>query len=191
MAAYSFYFSKNLGAYGEGGMVTTDDGDLAHRVRILRDHGSPERYYHEVIGLNGRLDEIQAAVLRAKLPHLADWNARRRAHAARYADLLADVEGVTLPDIAPYAEHVFHLYVVRVAQRDELRAYLRERDIGAGIHYPVPCHLQPAFRQLGYKGGDLPVTEKVVGEILSLPMYAELTDGQQVYVADAIREFYG
>jgi dTDP-4-amino-4,6-dideoxygalactose transaminase len=191
MAAYSFYFSKNLGAYGEGGMVTTNDSDMAHQVRILRDHGSPKRYYHEVIGLNGRLDEIQAAILRAKLPHLENWNAQRRAHAARYADLLADIEEVTTPDIAPYAEHVFHLYVVRVAQRDDLRAYLRERNIGVGIHYPVPCHLQPAFQRLGYKSGDLPVTEKVVGEILSLPMYAELTAEQQAYVADAMREFYG
>jgi dTDP-4-amino-4,6-dideoxygalactose transaminase len=191
LAAYSFYFSKNLGAYGEGGMVTTNDSDLAHRVRILRDHGSPQRYYHQIVGLNGRLDEIQAAILRAKLPHLENWNEQRRAHAARYAGLLADIEGVITPDIAPYAEHVFHLYVVRVARRDHLRAYLRERDIGAGVHYPVPCHLQPAFQHLGYKSGDLPVTEKVVGEILSLPMYAELTDGQQIYVADAICEFYG
>jgi dTDP-4-amino-4,6-dideoxygalactose transaminase len=191
MAAYSFYFSKNLGAYGEGGLVTTNDDVLARKVHMLRDHGSPERYHHEMVGLNGRLDEIQAAVLRAKLPHLANWNAKRRAHVARYADLLADIEGVITPDIAPYAEHVFHLYVVRVAQRDELRACLRERDIGAGIHYPVPCHLQPAFGQLGYKKGDLPVTEKVVGEILSLPMYAELTEEQQVYVVGAIREFYG
>jgi dTDP-4-amino-4,6-dideoxygalactose transaminase len=191
LAAYSFYFSKNLGAYGEGGMVTTNDSDLACKVRILRDHGSPERYHHEMVGLNGRLDEIQAAVLRAKLPHLERWNAQRRAHAARYTDLLAHIEGVITPDVAPYAEHVFHLYVVRVAQRDELLAYLRERGIGAGVHYPVPCHLQPAFQQLGYKKGDLPVTEKVVGEILSLPMYAELTEEQQVYVADAIRGFYG
>jgi dTDP-4-amino-4,6-dideoxygalactose transaminase len=191
LAAYSFYFSKNLGAYGEGGMVTTDDDDLAHRVRIMRDHGSPERYYHQVVGLNARLDEIQAAVLRAKLPHLAEWNAKRRVHAARYADLLADIEGVIAPDVAPYAEHVFHLYVVRVAQRDQLQAYLRERNIGAGIHYPIPCHLQPAFQHLGYKSGDLPVTEQVVDEILSVPMYAELTEGQQIYVADAIREFYG
>jgi dTDP-4-amino-4,6-dideoxygalactose transaminase len=172
-------------------MVTTNDSDLAHRVRILRDHGSPQRYYHQIVGLNGRLDEIQAAILRAKLPHLENWNEQRRAHAARYAGLLADIEGVITPDIAPYAEHVFHLYVVRVARRDHLRAYLRERDIGAGVHYPVPCHLQPAFQHLGYKSGDLPVTEKVVGEILSLPMYAELTDGQQIYVADAICEFYG
>jgi dTDP-4-amino-4,6-dideoxygalactose transaminase len=191
VAAYSFYFSKNLGAYGEGGMVTTRDGELAQKLRMLRDHGSPERYHHELVGLNGRLDEIQAAVLRVKLPHLDDWNAQRRANAMHYTELLAGIEEAMAPAIAPYAEHVFHLYVVRVPQRDALLAHLRERGVGAGIHYPVPCHLQPAFRELGYAPGDLPVTERIAGEIVSLPMYAELTAEQRVYVADAIREFYG
>ncbi len=190
MAAFSFYFSKNLGAYGEGGMVTTDDDDLAEKVRLLRDHGSPQRYQHEMVGMNGRLDEIQAGVLRAKLPHLEDWNERRRANAAHYSELLGDVEGLVLPHVADYAEHVFHLYVLRAPRRGELREWLRERGIGAGIHYPIPCHLQAAFRSLDCPAGELPVTEQIVGEIISLPMYPELKREQQVYVVDAIREFY-
>lgn len=190
LAAYSFYFSKNLGAYGEGGMVTTNDAELAQRVRLLRDHGSPKRYYHEVVGMNGRLDEIQAAVLRAKLPYLDAWNSQRRANAAHYTELLAAVPQVQAPVIADYAEPVFHLYVARVSERDALLAYLKEQGVGAGIHYPIPCHLQPAFADLGYKTGDLPVTEKIVGEIISLPMYAELTTEQREYVVATIQKFY-
>jgi len=190
VAVYSFYFSKNLGAYGEAGMVTTNDSELARKVRLLRDHGSPQRYRHEVVGMNGRLDEIQAAVLRAKLPHLEEWNAHRRANAAYYAELLSDVKGVGLPSVASYAEHVFHLYVVRVPQRDELREHLQERGVGAGIHYPIPCHLQPALQSLGYRQGDLPVTEQIVDEIISLPMYAELTAEQCIYIVNAIQAFY-
>jgi dTDP-4-amino-4,6-dideoxygalactose transaminase len=190
VAAYSFYFSKNLGAYGEGGAVTTGDEALAARVRVLRDHGSPRRYYHEVIGTNGRLDEMQAAVLRLKLPYLDGWNELRRAHAAEYAQLLSGLPGLTLPQAAAYAEHVYHLYVVRLPRRDELKAYLAERGIGTGIHYPIPCHLQPAFAHLGYSPGDLPVTERIAGEILSLPMYPELTGEQRAYVAGAIHHFY-
>lgn len=190
VAAYSFYFSKNLGAYGEGGIVTTNDDKLAQKVRILRDHGSPQRYYHERVGINGRLDEIQAAVLRAKLPHLKTWNDQRRANAVHYTELLSDVTGVITPYIANYAEHVFHLYVVQAPRRDELKNYLQEHGIGTGIHYPVPCHLQPAFQSLGYSPGDLPVTEQMADEVISLPMYAELTADQRTYVADAICEFY-
>ncbi|MHC4617464.1 MAG: DegT/DnrJ/EryC1/StrS family aminotransferase [Planctomycetota bacterium] len=190
MAAYSFYFSKNLGAYGEAGMVTTTDGKLAEKVRMLRDHGSSQRYHHELVGMNGRLDEIQAAILRAKLPYLESWNGQRREHAAHYAVLLSGIETVIVPETADYAEHVFHLYVVRVPRRDELREYLYGRGVGTGIHYPIPCHLQPAFRSLGYQRGDLPVTEQVAGEILSLPMYAELTAEQRVYIASTVREFY-
>jgi dTDP-4-amino-4,6-dideoxygalactose transaminase len=190
VAAYSFYFSKNLGAYGEAGMVTTDDESLAEKLRILRDHGSPRRYYHELVGVNGRLDEIQAAIMRSKLPYLEGWNEQRRVNAAHYSDLLSDIDAVTLPEVAEYAEHVYHLYVIRVPRRDELKEYLDEQGIGTGIHYPVPCHLQPAFRSLGYERGDLPVTEKIVDEVLSLPMYPELTDEQRTYVVDKIREFY-
>ena len=189
VAAFSFYFSKNLGAYGEAGMITTNDDGLAQKMRMLRDHGSSQRYHHELIGLNGRLDEIQAAVLRAKLAHLESWNEQRRANAAHYAKLLSDLE-VIVPEVADYAEHVFHLYAVRVPRRDELKQYLQERGVGTGIHYPIPCHLQPAFRSLGYRQGDLPTTEQVADEILSLPMYAELTAKQCVYVVNTIRRFH-
>ncbi len=190
LAAFSFYYSKNLGAYGEGGMVTTGDDELARRLRMLRDHGSPERYRHEVVGMNARLDEVQAAVLRAKLPHLERWNALRRANAAHYDSLLARLEAVIPPAAAPYAEPVYHLYVIRARDRDGLQAWLRERGIGTGIHYPVPCHLQPAFRYLGYRPGDLPATEQAAGEILSLPMYPELRAEQRVYVAGAVHDYY-
>jgi dTDP-4-amino-4,6-dideoxygalactose transaminase len=190
MAAYSFYFSKNLGAYGEAGMVTTNDDDLAGRLRMLRDHGSPRRYYHDMVGVNGRLDEIQAAVLRAKLPYLDGWNEQRRANAAHYTELLSSVPDVRVPETADYAEHVFHLYVVRVPRRDELKAFLHERGVGTGIHYPVPCHLQPAFQSYHSGQGALAVTEQVVDELLSLPMYPELTADQRLYVVDGIRDFY-
>jgi dTDP-4-amino-4,6-dideoxygalactose transaminase len=190
IAAFSFYFSKNLGAYGEAGMVTTNDEELGRKVRMLRDHGSPRRYYHEMIGMNARLDEIQAAVLRAKLPHLETWNEQRRRNATHYTELLSGLEGVIVPRVAHYAQHVYHLYVVRVPRRDQLKAYLEERGVGTGIHYPVPCHLQPAFRSLGYRQDDFPVTEQIAGEILSLPMYPELTAEQQDFVVKAIRGFY-
>jgi len=190
IAAYSFYFSKNLGAYGEAGMVTTDDEELASKMRMLRDHGSPQRYYHRMIGVNGRLDEIQAAVLRAKLPHLESWNVQRRANAAHYTALLSDMTSVIVPKAADYSEHVYYLYVVRVPHRDQLKEYLHEQGVGTQIHFPVPCHLQPAFEYLGYKQGDRPITEQIVGEILSLPMYPELTAQQRSYVIDKIREFY-
>jgi dTDP-4-amino-4,6-dideoxygalactose transaminase len=190
IAAYSFYFSKNLGAYGEAGMLTTNDDQLARKVRLLRDHGSPQRYHHETIGMNARLDEIQAAVLRAKLPHLEAWNSQRRANAAHYTQLLSQVEAVLPPFAAEYAEHVFHLYVLRVPERDRLAAFLHDRGIGAGIHYPVPCHLQPALAYLGYRPGDLPVTESLAGEVISLPMYPELTAEQRAYVVAAIDQFY-
>lgn len=190
MAAFSFYCSKNLGAYGEAGMLTTDDARLAERARMLRDHGSPERYRHELIGLNGRLDEIQAAILRVKLPHMPEWNSQRRSNAAHYGVLLAGNEAVAVPREAGYAEHVYHLYVVRVPQRDELLAYLRAQGIGAGIHYPVPCHLQPALRGLGYRKGDLPATEQAAAEVLSLPMYPELTAEQRERVVEAVEAFY-
>lgn len=191
IAAFSFYFSKNLGAYGEGGIVTTNNDELAQKVRLLRDHGSPERYHHEMIGLNGRLDEIQAAVLRAKLPHLDSWNSRRRANAARYTESLTDLDAVLTPYVADYSEHAFHLYVLQLRHRDDLASHLRDGGIGVGIHYPIPCHLQPAFRFLGYTEGDLPVTEEIATRVISLPMYPELTAEQCVYVVDAIRDFYG
>jgi dTDP-4-amino-4,6-dideoxygalactose transaminase len=156
---------------------------------MLRDHGSGNRYYHDLVGMNGRLDEIQAVVLRAKLPHLGQWNEQRRQHAHIYHSLLAG-----LPVQTP-VEHagnrpVYHLYVIRAPKRDALQAWLKERGIGSGIHYPVPVHLQKAMAYLGYRAGDFPATEMVVGEILSLPMYAELTGDQISSVADAIHAFY-
>jgi dTDP-4-amino-4,6-dideoxygalactose transaminase len=190
IAAYSFYCSKNLGAYGEAGMVTSDDEELVSRVRLMRDHGSPRRYHHKVIGMNARLDEIQAAVLRAKLPFLEIWNSRRQEHAAHYNDLLNGVAGVVPPAAADHAEHVYHQYVVLATHRDELVEHLHRTGIGAGIHYPIPCHLQPALQHLGYDRGDLPVTEQIADKVLSLPMYAELGPEQVVYVVDTIRGFY-
>jgi dTDP-4-amino-4,6-dideoxygalactose transaminase len=188
-AAFSFYFSKNLGAYGEGGFITTNDDEIARRARMIRDHGSERRYYHDLIGWNARLDELQAVVLRAKLRHLAAWNDARRAHAAQYNALLAGLPVIT-PVECPGNRHVYHLYVVRVADRDRMQAYLKENNIASGIHYPVPIHLQQAMRDLGYHSGDLPVTERTVGEIISLPMYAELTDGQIDEVGAAVARFY-
>ena len=189
-AAFSFYYSKNLGAYGEGGFITTNDRELARKVRMIRDHGSERRYYHDLIGMNGRLDEIQAVVLRAKLPHLEEWNELRRSHATLYNQLLKDTPAM-LPVELPGNCAVYHLYVIRVPRRDELQAWLKEKGIGTGIHYPVPVHLQKSMSHLGYQMGDFPVTEEAVEQVLSLPMYAELTDEQIGQVAQAVREFVG
>ena len=189
-AAFSFYFSKNLGAYGEGGFITTNDDELARRVRMIRDHGSERRYCHDLVGFNGRLDEIQAVVLRTKLPHLAEWNEQRRSHARQYRERLQGTPAIT-PVECPENKHVYHLYVVQVPQRDELQAWLKSQGVFTGIHYPVPAHLQPAMAFLGYKTGDLPVTERGDCEILSLPMYAELTDAEVKCMADSIQAFYG
>jgi dTDP-4-amino-4,6-dideoxygalactose transaminase len=188
-AAFSFYYSKNLGAYGEGGFVTTNDPELYRKVRMLRDHGSEKRYYHDMVGMNGRLDEIQAVVLRAKLPHLAEWNQKRREHAHLYNELLKGSLAI-MPVVLPKNNMIYHLYVIRVLKRDNLQAFLKERGIFTGIHYPVPVHLQPAMRSLGYKLGDLPMSERIVGEILSLPMYAEITDEEIETVAGAVKGFF-
>jgi len=187
IAGFSFYFSKNLGGYGEGGMVTTSNEGLRRRVKMLRDHGSENRYYHDMVGWNGRLDELQAAALRIKLRRLEGWNDLRQAHATRYNELLKDI--VVTPTRAEGRKHVYHLYVIRTGQREALRRHLNELGIGTGIHYPVPCHLQRAVQELGYRAGSLPVTEAAAEEILSLPMYAELTDEQIERVAEAVVEF--
>ncbi len=188
-AAFSFYFSKNLGAYGEGGFISTKDPEIARRVRMLRDHGSEVRYHHDLIGLNARPDEIQAVVLRAKLPHLEEWNSKRRQHAALYTSLLTDTM-VKTPTVDFSNEPVFHLYVIQTPKRDELQTYLKEHGIFTGIHYPIPIHLQKACATLGYKQGDFPVTEEVTPRILSLPMFAELQDNEIEYVASTIKEFF-
>jgi dTDP-4-amino-4,6-dideoxygalactose transaminase len=187
---FSFYCSKNLGAYGEAGSITTNDEKLAEDLRALREHGQSTRYYHPIVGYNARLDEIQAAILRIKLRRLDAWNARRQAIAARYNELLAGLDIIT-PEIPSGGRHVFYCYAIRVpgGRRDALRAHLTERGIGTQIHYPVPIHMQEAAQFLGYRRGDLPVTEKVAGEVLSLPMYAELTDAQIERVVASVTEF--
>ncbi len=182
---FSFYPSKNLGAIGEGGCVVTGSADLAAAMRALSDHGQSRRYYHDEIGYNYRMAAIQAAALRVKLPHLDNWNAQRRAHAGRYDALLASLP-VALPAERPERACVYHLYVVRVAQRDAVRAHLAARGIGMGVHYPLPVHLQHAYAHLGYRPGALPVTEAHAASIVSLPMYAELSGAQIEAVADAL-----
>ena len=190
LGCFSFYFSKNLGAYGEGGAVVTADPELARRVRLLRDHGSEVRYHHDLMGFNARLDEVQAAILRIKLRHLDAWNEQRQRHALSYDEALADA-GVQRPNLPADRSHVYHLYVVRCEQRDEVKEALARQGIGTGIHYPIPVHLQVASRSLGYKPGDLPETESAAQTILSLPMYPELTDEQIGYVAGAVRTARG
>lgn len=188
-AAFSFYYSKNLGAYGEGGFISANDDQLGDKIRKIRDHGSGIRYHHDLIGLNGRLDEIQAVVLRAKLPHLAQWNQERRRHARLYNELLNGTQVLT-PTEGSNNVPVYHLYVVSAPRRDELQAFLKEKGIFTGVHYPIPVHLQKAMEFLEYKQGDLPITERVVTEILSLPMYAEISEVEIKYVVDSVKDFY-
>lgn len=187
IGCFSLYCSKTLGAYGEAGICVTNNPDLAERMRVLRDHGSRRRYEHEVMGVNARMDEIQAAILRVKLPYLDRWNAARREHAAAYTDRLRDVVAST-PVTAPWAQHAFYVYVIETPDRDRVREALAERGIQAGIHYPIPLHLQPACKSYGYAQGSLPVTEAAAERILSLPMYAELTSDQIQQVCDALVE---
>lgn len=187
LAGVSFYPGKNLGAYGDAGAVLTDSSEHARRIRLLGDHGSERRYEHLTIGFNSRLDTLQAVVLRAKLRGLAAGNQARRRAAGRYDELLADLAEAILPRTAPGNEHVWHLYTIRVPHRDEVLRRLHDDGIGAGIHYPVPVHLQPAFRHLGYGPGDFPVAEAAAGQLLSLPLYPQITREQQVRVADAVR----
>jgi dTDP-4-amino-4,6-dideoxygalactose transaminase len=187
-AAFSFYPAKNLGASGDGGMIVTNDQEVAKSLRMLRNYGQREKYYHVLRGYNRRLDTLQAAMLRVKLKYLDAWNAARRTHAQAYAQLLVGTEAVT-PKEADDAESVWHLYVIRTANRDMLQAHLADRHIATGIHYPVPIHLQPAYQDLGYTRGAFPIAERYADEILSLPMYAELTSDMIECVAEAIKEF--
>lgn len=188
-AAFSFYFSKNLGAYGEGGFITTSDDEIARQARMIRDHGSERKYNHDLIGMNARLDEVQAVVLRAKLMFLSEWNEARREHAAQYNELLKGTPVVT-PIECPDARHIYHLYVVRAPDRDALQTHLKNQGIFTGIHYPVPIHMQKATAYLGYTEGDFPHTERAVNEILSLPMFPELTGEEIERVATAVKSFY-
>ncbi|MGB6385113.1 MAG: DegT/DnrJ/EryC1/StrS family aminotransferase, partial [Terriglobales bacterium] len=210
-AAFSFYPTKNLSAYGDAGIVTTTRPEMAEHMRRLRNHGSPRRYYHDEFGWNGRMDAIQAAVLRVKLKHIADWNDSRRQHAATYDQLFAD-SGLTstlsqassetahqtnqstvpvrLLSRSSQAKHVFHQYVIRTQRRDELRKFLADRKIGSEIYYPLPLHLQPVFSYLGLKAGDMPVSELAASEVLALPMFPELTEAEIQRVVESIADFY-
>ena len=190
VTGYSFFPSKNLGAWGDGGMMVTSDDALAERLRKLRLHGGAKQYHHDEVGTNSRLDSLQAAVLLAKLPHLASWSSRRRDHAAYYDKGLSDVPGVRVPAVDPANEHIYHQYTVRVERRDELQAHLKAKGIGSAVYYPVPLHLQNCFAHLGYQPGRLPQAERACREVLSLPVFPELTRQQLDYVIETIRGFY-
>ncbi len=188
--AFSFFPTKNLGGFGDGGLIATNDEALADRVAKLRVHGGRQMYHHEMVGTNSRLDALQAAVLRVKLRHLDVWTAARRENACRYEGMLAGLDAVRVPAVAEGAFHVYNQYTVRAERRDELRAWLGERDIGSGVYYPVPLHLQDCFSSLGGRRGDLPVSEALCEEVLSLPIFPEVGEDRQQRVAEAIRAFY-
>jgi len=188
-AAFSFYPGKNLGACGEAGAVTTNDAEIANKIKMLRDHGQAKKYHHDVEGYNGRLDAIQAGLLHAKLSHLAKWNMQRRERAAEYSCLLANNESLTLPYEPSWSRAVYHLYVIRTNERDGMMSHLKEAGIGTGIHYPIPLHMQRAYVSLNYGLEDFPVATKVSREIVSLPMFPQLTSHQQARVADEICAF--
>jgi dTDP-4-amino-4,6-dideoxygalactose transaminase len=188
-ASFSFYPGKNLGACGEAGAVTTADVEIARIVRMLRDHGQAQKYFHEMEGYNGRLDSVQAGILTVKLRHLADWNRKRQEAARRYNVLFDGIEGVIAPFQPEWSRAVYHLYVVRVQNRGALREFLEASQIGTGIHYPVPLHLQEAYRSLGYRRGDFPVSEQVAAEIVSMPMYSHIQADQQSRVANKVSDF--
>ena len=191
IGTFSFFPSKNLGGFGDGGMMVTQDQGLAERLKRLRVHGGAKQYFHDEVGYNSRLDALQAAVLHAKLPHLAGWSAKRRENAAYYTQALAGVPGLTTPIVDPANESIFNQYTLRVERRDELQAHLKSLGIGTSIYYPLPLHLQPCFAYLGYKEGACPESERAAHEVLSLPIYPELTRAQLDEVAGAIRSFYG
>jgi dTDP-4-amino-4,6-dideoxygalactose transaminase len=187
VGCFSFYPGKNLGAYGEAGAVVTSNPDLDNKVRMLRDHGQDKKYYHGRIGWNARMDGIQGAILSVKLKHLPAWNDARRKNAGFYNDLLKKVGGVTIPQKVAYAKHVYHIYAIRVKDRDALIVSLASKDIHCGIHYPIPLHLQEAYTSLGYRKGAFPVAETAASEFVSLPMYAELTGEQIARVATELK----
>lgn len=191
-ATYSFFPTKNLGAYGDGGMIVSNKDDIAEQASIIRVHGSKPKYHHHVLGYNSRLDEMQAAILSVKLPHLSTWSENRRKHAAYYTERLKASFGdsIVTPVEVEGSYHVYHQYTLRVQNRDQLQAFLKEQGIATMIYYPVSLHLQPVFKDLGYKEGDLPETEKAVKEAISLPMFPELKQEQQDYVIEKIVEFY-
>jgi dTDP-4-amino-4,6-dideoxygalactose transaminase len=185
---FSFYPGKNLGACGEGGSVVTNDSKINAMIRMLRDHGQSQKYYHEIEGYNGRLDAIQAGILRIKLKHLEAWNSARRKNAKRYNQLLQEVDGVTFVPEPDWSTSVYHLYVIKVKNRDRVQKKLAEKGVATALHYPIPLHLQNAYKYLGYKQGDFPISENHANEILSLPMYPELTGEQIEYVVKSLKE---
>ncbi|MBD3328369.1 transcriptional regulator [Candidatus Peregrinibacteria bacterium] len=188
---FSFFPSKNLGGFGDGGMVTTQDDALARRLTMCRGHGGRDKYHNEFVGGNFRLDTLQAAVLIVKLGHLDEWSAARRANAAKYDQLLADCPDVTTPVVRDYNESIYNQYVIRVPRRDELQAHLKEQGVGSNVYYPVSLHQQECFAALGYKGGEFPESEKATQEVLALPVYPELSDEQIEFVARTVNGFYG
>jgi dTDP-4-amino-4,6-dideoxygalactose transaminase len=191
IGTFSFFPSKNLGGYGDGGMMVTQDDALATRLRRLRVHGGAKQYFHDEVGFNSRLDALQAAVLSAKLPHLESWSAGRRANAAYYDQAFAGVDGITTPYVQPGNESIYNQYTIRAQRRDELQAFLKEKGIGSSIYYPLPLHLQPCFAYLGYGQGSMPESERAAADVLSLPIYPELTRSQLDEVATTVRGFYG
>jgi dTDP-4-amino-4,6-dideoxygalactose transaminase len=191
IGTFSFFPSKNLGGYGDGGMVVTRDKALAERLKRLRMHGGSRQYFHDEVGYNSRLDAMQAAVLSAKLPHLAKWSAGRRDNAAYYSRALADVPEVKTPVVEAANESIFNQYTLRCERRDELQAHLKAKGIGTSVYYPLPLHLQPCFAYLGYQAGSCPESERAAREVLSLPIYPELTRAQLDEVVSAVRGFYG
>ena len=190
IAAFSLYPGKNLGAYGDAGIVTTGDAHLAEVIAMMRNYGSLVKYYHDVLGENSRLDTLQAAVLNAKLKRLEGWNVARRKAAAMYSAILSGVGDIVLPVVMPEVEHVFHLYVIRTSRRDELMKHLQGKGVGCLVHYPVPIHMQKAYAGSGWAKGAFPVTEQLAGQILSLPMFPEISSDQVDYVCGCIREFF-
>jgi dTDP-4-amino-4,6-dideoxygalactose transaminase len=186
---FSFYPGKNLGAFGEAGAVVSNDETLIQKIKVIRDHGQATKYFHDMEGYNGRLDALQAAVLRVKLKKLAAWNQSRRQNAALYTRLLSEIPEIETPVEKDFANSVYHLYVIQTKHRDNLMKHLNEKNIGTGLHYPLPLHQQKAYQHAGYRKGDFPVSEKLAGTLLSLPMYPELTEEKIEYVVDSIKNF--
>ena len=190
IASWSFYPGKNLGAWGEAGAVTTNDEDMFKKARMMRDHGSEKKYSHDLIGFNYRMSEFQSAVLNVKMKFIEKWTEMRRMNAQKYHERLNEIEQVISPRELEGVRHVYHLYVIRAENRDKLQSFLKDKGIGTGLHYPIPLHLTGAYSYLGHKKGDFPVAERLADEILSLPMYPELTDEQIDYVCEKIKDFY-
>lgn len=189
VACISFFPSKNLGCYGDGGMITTNDRAVFEKVKMIANHGSKERYVHEILGVNSRLDALQAAILRVKLKYIDEWNSKRIQNARKYSEALKDLPNVTLPTFKNYSKHIFHQYTLRLNNRDGLQKFLKERNVPSMIYYPIPLHLQPAFKGFAEEGS-LPIAEKLAKEVISLPMHPDLTDEEINFITNSIKEFY-